>query len=337
MAHAGDGGGSIRIPAAACGLFGLKPTRARNPIGPELSEGWSGFVSEGVVSRTVRDTAAMLDATHGPESGAPYVAPHFDGSFLAESRKAPSRLRIAFRAQSLFGDVTHPDCVAAVRDAAKLCESLGHDVVEASPRFDRDPLVRAYLVIVAVGVAAAIAETETLTGRKPRPSEFEPTTWFLGQAGRALHATDLQTARVTTHAAGRDLACFHDAYDVLITPTLATPPMKLGTVDRKAWELAGLAALRHVPEGPPHVATLMALANATLELTPNTMLFNQTGQPAMNVPLFWNEEGLPIGVQFSARFGDDAGLLRLAGQLESARPWANRVPPIRGSRGSART
>ena len=328
MAHAGDGGGSIRIPAANCGLFGLKPTRARTPVGPEVGEGWSGFVCEGIVSRSVRDTAAMLDATHGPEAGAPYYAPGFDGSYLEESRRAPTRLRIAYSPTSLFGSGIDPECAEAVRDAAKLCASLGHDVEEARPPFDKHALVHAYLVVVAAGTATAVANTERQTGRKPRPEDFEPTTWFLSQVGNALSARELELARATIHAAARRMAPFFDEYDVFLDSTVAYPPVRIGATGLKAWEKAGLAALRAVPPGRAHVLVLNTLAEATLEHTPNTMLFNQTGQPAMSVPLATSATGLPIGLQFVGRFGDEPTLLRLASQLEAARPWAERRPPL---------
>ncbi|MBI5511093.1 MAG: amidase [Deltaproteobacteria bacterium] len=328
MAHGGDGGGSIRIPASACGLFGLKPTRGRNPVGPDAGEGWSGLVSIHALTRSVRDCAALLDAVSGPEEGAPYVAPPASGPFAAEVGKPPGALRIAFHSGSLFGRNTHPDCVAAVTDAAKLAAELGHVVTETAPVFAKEELVRAYLVVVAAGMASFVAETERLLGRKVRSHELEPSSWFLCQVGRALSALDLEQARAATCRAGRAFATFFHQHDLFLTPTLAYPPVKIGELALKAGERFGLALLRALPARPLLNAALSALAANALEKTPNTMLFNQTGQPAMSVPLYWNAANLPIGVQFVGRFGDEATLLRLGAQLEAARPWSARLPAV---------
>jgi len=328
MAHGGDGGGSIRIPASACGLFGLKPTRGRTPLGPQHGEGWGGLALPHVLTRSVRDSAAMLDATQGPDLGAPYVAPSPIRPFLQEVGAPTGRLVIAFSTGSLFGKATHPDCVAAVRDAARLCEALGHQVEEASPEIDRDALVRAYLVMVAANVAVEVEEIHRLTRRAPEPGDFEPSTWALKQIGELLSAADLQRARNTIHLAGRQLAAFFERHDVFLDATLAYPPVRVGELALKPHEKAGLALLRTLPVKPAFLKLLDALAANSLERTPNTQLFNLTGQPAMSVPLFWSDAGLPIGVQFAARYGDEATLFRLASQLEQARPWAWRKPPV---------
>ena len=325
MAHGGDGGGSIRIPASACGLFGLKPTRARNPLGPDTGEGWGGFVQPHVLTLSVRDSAAMLDATQGEESGAPYRAPPMLRPFREEVGTPPGRLRIAFSTGSLFGKQVHPDCVAAVRDAAKLCEELGHEVVEDVPRFDREELVRAYFVNVASSVAAALHAMRP-GGAPVRPDEVEASTWALGQLGHLLSAVELQTARHSIHKAGRVTALFHERYDVFLDATLAYPPVRVGELALKPAESAALGLLRRLPLKPLFLKLFDELANHSLERTPNTQLFNLTGQPAMSVPLYWNAGGLPIGVQFAGRFGDEATLFRLAAQLEQARPWRGRKP-----------
>ncbi|MET0402669.1 MAG: amidase [Cystobacter sp.] len=332
MAHGGDGGGSIRIPASACGLFGLKPTRARNPVGPDSGEGWNGFVQQHVLTRSVRDSAAMLDATHGTEPGAPYVAPPVARPFLEEVGAPPGRLRIAFSTGSLLGRGVHPDCVAAVQDAAKLCAELGHELVEDAPVFPRDELVRAYFVVVSASVAYFLKLIARTRGRPLLPGDVEPSTWALGQLGDILTAAEFQAARESIHAAGRSLAAFHAKYDLFLDATLAHPPTRVGELALKPLELAGLTALRKLPLRPLFMKLVNELAANALERTPNTQLFNMTGQPAMSVPLFWNAAGLPIGVQFAARFGDEATLLRLASQLEQARPWKDRLPPVR-SRG----
>jgi amidase len=332
MAHGGDGGGSIRIPASACGLFGLKPTRARNPVGPHVGEGWGGFVQQHVLTRSVRDSAAMLDATQGAEPGAPYASPPRERPFVEELGTPPGRLRIAFSTGSLFGKNTHPDCVAAVQDAAKLCQELGHELVEDAPRFDREELVRAYLVTVAANVAVQLQEIGALTGKPVGPADVEPSTWALAQIGQMLSAADLQKARDAMHRAGRLMAEFHEKYDLFLGATLAYPPVRVGELALKPAEAAALAVLRKLPLKPVFMKLLDELAANSLERTPNTQLFNQTGQPAMSVPLHWNAAGLPIGVQFAARFGDEATLFRLASQLEQARPWTGRKPQVTAKR-----
>lgn len=328
MAHGGDGGGSIRIPASACGLFGLKPTRARNPVGPEVGEGWGGFVQPHVLTRSVRDSAAMLDATQGPELGAPYAAPPRARPYVEELGASPGRLRIAFSTGSLYGENTHPDCVAAVQDAVKLCQELGHELVEEAPRFDRAELVRAYLVVVAANVAVRLEEIGAQMGKTVTPADVEPPTWAFAQIGQMLSAADLQKARDTMHRAGRMMATFHERYELFLDATLAYPPVRVGELALKPAELAALAVLRKLPVKAVFMKLLDTLAANSLERTPNTQLFNQTGQPAMSVPLYWNAAGLPIGVQFAARFGDEATLFRLASQLEQARPWAGRKPSM---------
>ena len=328
VAHGGDGGGSLRIPASACGVVGLKATRGRIPTGPDMGEGWGGYVQFGVLTRSVRDTAAMLDVLSGPMPGDPYAAPPHDGPFLAEVARAPGRLRIAFTTRSFFGKNTDPACVEAVTQTAQLLRDLGHDVEEACPSFDRDALVRAYLVQVGVGTAAEIDDFARWTGKSPHARDFEPATWFLRQVGQAMGGVDLQHARDVIQAAGRQLAKFHANFDVLVSPTLAHPPVRLGELALKPADRIGLAVLRALPVRPAIMAALEQLAADSFERTPNTQLFNQTGQPAISLPLHMSPDGLPIGVQFSAAFGDEATLLRLAAQLETARPWIERRPAV---------
>ncbi len=328
MGHGGDGGGSIRIPSSACGLFGLKPTRARNPLGPHTGESWGGYVQPGVLTRSVRDCAAMLDATQGPDVGAPYASPARERPFSDEVRRAPRKLRIACSTGTQLGHATHADVQAAVRDAVALCASLGHELEEAALPIDRDALVAAYFTQIAVGTAAGIETTARWVGRKPTPADFEPTTWLLGTIGRKLPALELQHARDACQTAGRQLARFFQKYDLFLDGTLAYPPIAIGELAIKPVERAALAALRVVSPRFVLDKLLATMGANALDKTPNTQVANQTGVPAMSVPLYWNAAGLPIGVQFTAPFGDEATLFQLAAQLEVARPWAGRIPPI---------
>ena len=325
-AHGGDGGGSLRIPASACGLFGLKPSRGRVPV--QGGEGWGGFVQQGVITRSVRDTAAILDVLAGPAPGSPYTAPPLPGPLADEVGKEPGKLRVAFSTASLYGEHTDPDCARAVTEAAALLEELGHEVIEAAPALDTAALARGYLVQVAAGTAANVRGFETLLGRRSSPSDWEPATWFLVQLGEKLSALQLQQARDLHHAAAHTMARFHEAHDVWLTPTLAHPPVRLGELALARRERLGLAALRALPVKALMEQALDQLASDSLEKTPNTQLFNQTGQPAMSLPLGWSSTGLPIGVQVAAAYGREDLLVRLAAQVETARPWAHRAPPV---------
>lgn len=329
MAHAGDGGGSIRIPASCCGLVGLKPTRGRMPLGPEVGEAWNGFVVPLAVSRTVRDTAALLDATHGADVGAPYVAPPPPRPYLEELGRAPGPLRVAYTTVSIFGQDTDPACRLAVDDTLLTLRELGHETRQISLPIDAAKLRLAYLTIVAAGTANVIAETEKLTGKKPRPDDFEPTTWFLGQVGHALSAASLEGARCEVFAASRRIGELFEGIDVLVTPTLAFRPVKVHEMDLHPAEKLGLSLVKRGAPGPLLVKALETLAIRSFEKTANTMLFNMTGQPAISLPLGWsNEPKLPIGVQFVGKFGDEGSLLRLAAQLEEAKPWKQLRPTL---------
>jgi len=330
VAHAGDGGGSIRIPASACGLFGLKPTRGRMPLGPHTGEGWHGLVVPHVLTRTVRDSAAFLDATHGADVGAPYVAPPPRGSFFAAATEAPEkrpRRKIGFTAASILGDHTHEDCRAALDAAMELCEAQGHDVVPVTLPIHKESVRVAYLTIVAAGTALAVEEAGKLAGRPVGPDDFEPVTWFLAQIGRAMSALDLERARATVFTVQRQIGALFEGIDMLATPTLAYPPAKVGELALRPAERVGLRALRAVPAKPVLEKALFELSKNALERTPNTMLFNMTGQPAMSLPLHVGAGGLPIGVQVVGKMGDEEGLLALAAELEGARPWGSRRPP----------
>lgn len=329
MAHGGDGGGSIRIPAACCGVFGLKPTRGRTPTGPGASEQWNGFAIEHVLSRSVRDSAAALDAVRGAEDIAPYHAPHFAGRYLDEVAKAPGKLRIGFHAEPAMPSDVHPDCVAAVHEVAQLCEELGHHVEEVRPAFEPMELAMAFYTVVASQTAAEIHEGEAIRGRKARPADYETATWLSGQMGRVFTGADYAIALRRLQAEARRLVHRLGDYDLVLTPTLGQPPVKLGALkpsgpEAVVQDLVKKANLR----APLRLPGLLEKTVAEVfDFIPFTPVANFTGQPAMSVPLVW-KGGLPIGTMFTARFGDDATLFRLARQLEEARPWKDRRPPV---------
>lgn len=309
MAHANDAGGSLRGPASCCGLFGLKPTRGRNPLGPDYGEFFSGLVAEHVVTRSVRDSAALLDATAGPDVGDPYWAPPPVRPFLQEVGASPGRLRIAFTTAALTDIPVHDDCVSAVCEAAALCTDLGHEVVEAAPAVDGELVYQAFTTLRMGGHAWIIDSMALATGRTPTPDQFEPLTWALYEMGRQYSASSYLQALTALQRVARDIASFFVNYDVWLTPTLAELPLLLGSFESP-------------PENP--LQGLSRLAT----FSPFMRISNITGQPAMSIPLFWSADGLPVGTHFAGRFGDEATLFRLAAQLEAARPWADRHPPV---------
>lgn len=327
LAHAGDGGGSIRIPASHCGLVGLKPSRGRNPMGPERGEGWLGLVCEHVVARTVRDSAALLDLTCGHDAGAPYAAPKPSGPFAQELGADPGRLRIGYCAEPLFGGELDADIAAGLQTTVADLRALGHEVVEHRPDFDRQPSVRAYLTIVAANVARAVQSASALAEQVPRAGDFEETTWLLKLIADKLSAAEYQGHIDHMRATARSVARSYERFDLLLTPTVARPPVPIGEFALSLAEKAQGRALRAAPLRALMMVALDAMAGRRLQATPNTMLFNLTGQPAVSVPLHHTRGGLPFGMQFVARYGDEATLIRLAAQLERAHPWADRRPP----------
>lgn len=308
LAHASDGGGSIRIPASACGVFGLKPTRARNPIGPDRGEGWGGFSCGHVVSISVRDSAAMLDATHGPEPSSLYVAPPPERPFAEEVGRDPGRLRIAFTDKSPYGDTIDPEIAAATRDVAILLAGLGHDVEERAPALAADPAV-VMATIVSANTALNVRVAEQRFGRPMTDRDFEALTLASAHNAQKASATDYVAAQLTAFQISRGLAAFFENCDVFLCPTLCSPPLRIGELNTMSKDLS-------------HIAPILR------RYMPATSLFNMSGQPAMSVPLAWNKAGLPLGMMFSARFGDEATLFRLAAQLEQERPWKDKLPPI---------
>jgi amidase len=310
MAHGNDLGGSIRYPASACGLFGLKPTRARNPLGPEYGDAVSGWAVEHALTRSVRDSAALLDATSGPAPGDPYRAPMPVRPFAAEVGADPGRLRIGFTDRTPEGVPGHPDCRAAVADAAALCESLGHELVEVELPGLTPEVGSAIGTVFMAATAWILAYWIRRLGRKPEADELEPLTRAYWDMGRGATAADYLLAIEDCQAFARGVARFLTDVDVWLTPTLSTPPLPIGEIVSTADE-----PLRALERGGPTVAYAGVVANIT-------------GNPAMSVPLFWNADGLPIGVHFLGRYGDEATLLRLAAQLEAARPWQGRRPTV---------
>jgi amidase len=309
LAHGNDGGGSIRIPASCCGLVGLKPTRGRNSLAPLLGDALGGLVAEHVLTRTVRDSAAALDATEGAVAGDPYVAPPKRRPYLEATMSAPPRLRIAFSARGINGALAHADCVAAVESAAKLCADLGHRVEEAMPVLEFSELALGFITLFAAGCAFTIESARPFTGQEPRREMFESLTWNLYELGTQVSAAQYLVAVATLQRASRVFAGFFDNYDVLLTPTVGNPTLKIGAIDI----LAPTATLSD---------------EAIIKFVHTTPIYNITGQPAVSLPLYWNGKNLPIGVTFGGRFGDEDTLFALAAELERAQPWSNRRPPI---------
>ena len=307
MAHATDGGGSIRIPASCCGLFGMKPTRARNPLGPDAGEGWGGASVGHAVTWSVRDSAALLDATAGPDVGDPYWAPPPAGPYLAEVGRAPGRLRIALTTTAFNDHPVDPECADAARAAAKLCESLGHTVEEARPQIDAQALGLAVRIVIGANVRAALEARAAALGRPLAETDVERVTWGRVLEGVKFTAWEYARSIGVIHRTGRAVARFFTGYDVLLSPTMCRPPQRLGVLNMSSTDDA-------------------AYLDAVLASVGFTSLFNNSGNPAMSVPLATSRDGLPIGIQFAGRFGDEATLFRVAGQLEAASPWADRRP-----------
>jgi amidase len=302
-AHASDGGGSIRIPASCCGLYGLKPSRGRVSYAPK-DEGWGGFSCGHVVSHSVRDSALLLDIAGQPQPGDPYWTAPPAEPFLAAAGRDPAPLRIAFTTTAFSSAGLDPECAEAVRAAARLCESLGHRVEEADPPIDRAALASAGVVISA-SVAADLDTVALKRGRPIAEDEVEPVTWASYQRGRTITGSAYIQALRIAHGLGRSVAAFMRGYDILICSTLGSPAIPVGYLRGEPLDLAGYT-------------------NRLFAFMPNTQAFNVTGQPAASVPLAMSQGGLPIGVQFVARQGEDALLLSLSGQLERAAPWAGR-------------
>ena len=313
VGHAGDGGGSIRVPASECGLVGLKPSRARVSVGPQNGEVWNGLVARGALTRTVRDTAAVLDAISGAMPGDPYTAPPKARPFLSEVGADPGQLRIGIRTTAPAGlcDVD-PQCVRAATDAARALEALGHIVEEASPpALDDGALIGMFLNVVAANTTALVDELAEMAGRPITADDVEPGTWALAEAGRAVTGAQVLHVMNAAHAWTRAmLSWWHDdGFDLLLTPTLAAPPPLLGVLND--------------PNGDPAMGPILQTPYAAF-----VAMYNVTGQPAISIPFATSTDATPIGIQLVARAYDEATLVRVAAQMETAHPWVDRRPAI---------
>jgi Asp-tRNA(Asn)/Glu-tRNA(Gln) amidotransferase A subunit family amidase len=308
MAHGSDGGGSIRIPASCCGVFGLKPTRGRVPLGPSSFENWNGCSHHHALTISVRDSAALLDATGGQELGSPFFSPKPARRFLDEIEQDPGNLRIALVFASPSGTPLDPECQKAVSDAAKLCESLGHKIEEAKLPINPELLRGAFFTVLQVSLARTLEDAAAVLGHPVSHDDVETATWAMGVAAQDISSVAYSRAIVNLHQIGLAMAKFQENYDVILSPTLSKPPVPLGVLS--------------LSQDPA------VFGKNITEFLHSTSLYNVTGQPSMSVPLHWTPDGLPVGVMFSGRFGEDALLLRLAAQLEKAQPWANRKPHL---------
>lgn len=313
LAHANDGGGSIRIPAAACGLVGLRPTRGRTPLGPDAGQALNGFGIEHVVSRSVRDSAAALDATEGPGIGDPYEIVRPSRPYLEAMQTPPRGLRIALMTQAWGGARTTPDIVAALQSTARLLEDLGHHVEEAAPDLGMswDSFIETNAIIWCANIASWIGGLASAVNRPINLDTLERATLACYDYGRRLTAGEYLAADANCNAVSRRVAPFFRRYDILLSPVLPQAPQPLGVHDANGPCASGLEWTQRI-----------------FTASPFTPIFNMTGQPAMSLPLHQGNDGLPIGLQFAARYGDDETLFRLAAQLESACPWAGRQPPV---------
>jgi amidase len=311
VAHGNDGGGSIRIPASCNGLFGLKPSRGRTSLGPRWGQLTAILNCELVLARSVRDVAGALDALWKPFPGDPVIAPPPARPFGDEVGADPGRLRIGILTANLIGTgEVHLDCVAAAEDAGRLLESLGHHVEPSHPEAFEDPQTLVpFTTIWTTDTAHYLDDFSNLVGKPVTEADVEPLTWALAESGRAVTGAQFREAVREMEELGRRGAQWWDGFDLLLTPTLGEPPLPLGTLDPQ-------------PDHPLHGYIRAA------EFVPFTVQFNVSGQPAMSVPLYWNADGLPIGSQLVAHYGREDLLLRVAAQLEQARPWADRRPPV---------
>ena len=308
-ANASDGGGSIRIPASCCGLFGLKPTRGRTPFGPDAGEGWSGLSCVHAVTRSVRDSAALLDATHGPDRGAPYRAPEPARPYLEEVGANPGSLRIAVQREPWNDSDMHPDCSAAVEDAAALLSNLGHQVEDAPFDVDYPTLGPMATMIMGANMRATVDDRLALLGREIVDDDLEPMTRLIYDSVAKRSAEDYARGVRRIHAAGRAVDAHFERYDLILSATMALPPLPLGRI-------------------APFNPDLASFARDIVGVLGFTQLFNASGHPAASIPLYWNDEGLPIGIQLAGRFGDESTLLRVSAQLEEARPWFDHRPTM---------
>lgn len=311
LAHASDGGGSIRIPAGCCGLFGMKPSRGRTPMGPATTEGWNGQSTVHAVSHTVRDSAALLDATHGREIGSRYVAPEPDSTFMSALESDPKPLKIALWTSAPNGTKPSAEAQAGLEKTRTLLEELGHTVVEDGPVFDGETLGRGLMMTVAAAAAMVMEARGEALGRELGPEDMEPVTWRFVEFGNAIPMKELMKATQASITAGLQYEHFlvDGGYDMVLSPTMSRVPDKTGVLSLNPTDMD-------------------AYTEAVTTFAPWCAISNQAGSPAMSVPLHWTEAGLPIGMMFGARCGNEWELFQLAGQLERAAPWRGNRPPV---------
>jgi amidase len=307
VAHATDSAGSIRIPASCNGLVGLKPTRGLNPYGPHRGDAAHGISHENAVTRSVRDTAALLDITAGPDAGAPYFSLPPEGGFMANLTRAPASLKIGFTTETFAGRKVDPECAEGVLATARLLEELGHNVEELRPEFDVERMVDNMMTVLIGSLTPMINAWERQLGRRFGPDDVEPQAHGAFAKARSTDLDAYLTALAAMQLEVRKMGRFFQTHDILITPTLSSPPPRLG----------------HLPTSISNVDEFM---DRLFALCPFTAPFNASGQPAASLPLHWSSSGLPIGIQFVAGYGEDAKLLRLATQVEQAAPWFARRP-----------
>ncbi|BET26389.1 amidase [Limnobacter thiooxidans] len=330
MASASDGGGSIRVPASCTGLFGLKPTRGRVPSGPDHPDGWFGFIAEHVVSRTVRDSAHMLDCLQGNYPGQLLRIAPPAGSYAGAIAAKPKKLKIAWSLDPALGETLHEDCRQGVLETVKLLESLGHICEEVKLPINKEEFIYAYTVLVCSEMAATLKEGERILGRKSKPSDFEARTWALMKLGRSFNGADVANAVWTMAQFSRQWMTFFEPYDALLTSTLGELPIAVGGLRPTPQELIELKALSYLPIGfiAKQKDFVLKAGRRVYQYCSQTMPANVTGQPSMSVPLHWNAQNIPVGMMFTGRFGEENVLLGLAAQLEQAKPWADKRPPI---------
>jgi len=307
MANASDGGGSIRIPASCAGLFGMKPTRARTPSGPHVMEGWGSLSIAHAVSWTVRDNAALLDATSGPGVGDAYFAPEQTESYLGATMRAPRRLRIAYSTKAPSGVAVHPDCIAAVEKTVKLLADLGHHVEEAAPTLDAAAIGQAQMAIMGSSAKLTVEQRLAVLGRDRQPGDVEMVTEKMIELAGLVGADAYIAATRTVHQVGRAFGAFHETYDLWVTPVTASPPLKIGMLDMNQESLETYIE---------NVSRFVSFTN----------LMNMSGTPSMSMPLHMSEDGLPVGVMMSGPIGGEAEMFALAAEVERATPWINNRP-----------
>jgi amidase len=328
-ANANDGGGSIRTPASNCGLVGLKPSRGRNPTGPLEPDVWWGFIGEHAVTRTVRDSAAILDATAGDYPQQLMKLPAAERPFLDETQRSPGRLRVAYTFDPGLAKTLHAENRRALEATIAVLLGLGHELVEVKLPLPPESFVASYSALIAADVAATLRMGPRLVGREASSDNVELATWVLAKMGEAQSAADVTEALWTMQTFSRQWLQWATGFDVLLTPTVGVPPLPIGAYRMTTMQRQGLKLLTALPGSAllSQRAKVVEAFEPVLEAAPYTMVANVTGQPSMSLPLHWTDDGLPMGMLFTAKIGDEATLFRLAAQIEQAMPWRERIAP----------